>query len=152
MTPSPDLTGTGTGLIFADMKYKILDPEEDCRCLECGSAMSGRPDKKYCSTRCKNRHNNRRRDLASRYERITMNNLWHNHRILEFYILKGSTSARMDELEELGFITEAVTGCGRGKNGHSQLRCFDIVYYQSAKKIFNIHREPVTSSLPEKSS
>ena len=41
------------------MAYKIEDMGHPVRCLNCGREIpSGRPDKKFCSTDCKNRYQN----------------------------------------------------------------------------------------------
>lgn len=39
------------------MSYK-LHIEEEGTCLECGTAISGRRDKRFCSLSCKNKHKN----------------------------------------------------------------------------------------------
>ena len=40
------------------MEYKVEEIEDLSRCLQCGSVIdySGRPDRKFCSSGCKNRY------------------------------------------------------------------------------------------------
>lgn len=152
--PRPDLDTACTGCHFctAMKKYKIIENREDGRCLECGAVLSGRPDKKYCCSSCKNHHNNRKRDLAIKFQGKTMTLLWRNHQILEFFLRKRVTHAKMEDLEMMGFSREVVTAHRQGSNGHKEFSCFDIAYYQTPRKIFNIHRNGEPSPLVKSSS
>lgn len=110
------------------------------RCIECGKEFTGRPDKKFCSRQCKNTYNNRRTSRISRYRRSTINALDRNYEILSHVLAIGATSARTEDLCNLGFRPETVTSHKKGENGHNEYSCYDIVYHQTGMKVFNLHR------------
>lgn len=122
-------------------KYEIINPAEHGTCLECGHPLIGRTDKKFCSGDCKNKYHNRERNVIRRFRNKTMDKLELNHRILEWALATGSTSVPLDILDGMGFSPECVTFHGDGEKGHKEYGCFDIRYYQSSSKIFNIRRE-----------
>ena len=132
------------GTIFGKkekMKYKTRN-EEETACLECGSAIYGRKDKHFCSPSCKNRYHNRmqrqRRDV--RLETITA--LSRNYEILEALLKEKVTSIPLQELERMGFKPDYVTGHRKGLYRHEEFSCFDIRYYRSSTKLFNVRRMP----------
>jgi predicted nucleic acid-binding Zn ribbon protein len=52
-------------------------------CLDCGEAIIGRSDKKFCSDVCRNSYNNQKNSDANNYIRNVNNLLRRNRRILE---------------------------------------------------------------------
>ncbi len=56
---------------------------EEKKCLECGSPILGRADKKFCSDYCRNAYNNRKNKTANNLIRTINNRLKKNWRILE---------------------------------------------------------------------
>ena len=122
-------------------KYEIINPAEHGACLECGHPLVGRTDKKFCCGDCKNRYHNRERNAIRRFRNKTMADLETNYRILEWAVDTGSTSIPLEILDRMGFNPGCVTFHGQGEKGHTEYGCFDIRYYQSGSKIFNIRRE-----------
>ena len=114
--------------------------EDRNKCLECGRALYGRPDKKFCNTSCKNRFNARIHTRERQVRNKTINVLLHNHRILEDLLEKGVTSADLDDLTYNGFVPSCITGCRKGRYRHDEISCFELRYYQSENRIFNLHK------------
>jgi len=125
------------------MKYSIENEESNgnCGCLECGKEMYGRKDKKFCSLGCKNTYNNRRLRSIRRHKDDVIQKLSKNYELLESMLSLGQSSVNLEELSRSGFDGKYVTSCRRGQNKHEECECFDIVYFRSESKIFNLHRK-----------
>jgi predicted nucleic acid-binding Zn ribbon protein len=124
------------------MSYK-LHIEEEGRCLECGTAISGRRDKRFCSLRCKNKYNNRTQMIKRQMRARTIAALTGNYAVLEALLNAGKTGAGLDELSELGFDPAYVTCHRRSTFRHDEYACFDIWYYRTDSRIFNVRRKPL---------
>lgn len=125
------------------MKYFIENREENGGCLECGKEMYGRKDKKFCSLNCKNTYNNRRLRSIRQHRDDIIEKLSKNHELLESFLSAGIQSVRLEELEHLGFEGNYITSCRKGRNSHEECECFDVVYFRSESKIFNLHRKKI---------
>ena len=121
------------------MKYKNNEPSGSC--LECGTTFYGRSDKKFCSLNCKNLHNNRLRDYTRKSNNLVYMSINKNYRLLDLLIKSGKSSISLETLLSMGFAPQCVTGLRNGEKGHKEFSCLDIVYYQSPKKLFNIHKK-----------
>ena len=117
-------------------------------CIVCGKEFVGRPDKKYCSRKCKNAHNNMIHGTMLKYKRSAINALDSNYTILSSVLSLGATGARLEDICAMGFSPEAVCTHRKGKNGHNEYTCYDLVYNQTGLKVFNLHR---MESIREKS-
>ena len=123
------------------MEYQLIrNISPGATCLECGKALHGRPDKKFCSAQCRIRSNNRRHGYTYASHLALMNAMETNYRILESLLLSGANKASLKELKKMGFNTFVVTGHRRSDH-HEQFFCFDICYCQSDSKIFLIRRQ-----------
>lgn len=122
------------------MSYK-LHIEEEGNCLECGTAISGRRDKRFCSLSCKNKYNNRAQMAKRQLRAQTIAALTGNYAILEALLKEGKTGAGLEELTELGFDPAYVTGHRRGHFRHDEYACFDIWYYRTDTRIFHLRRK-----------
>lgn len=122
------------------MSYKIA-PEGGNECLECGKEFYGRKDKQFCSLGCKNKWHNRviqeRRHM--RMEIVAV--LTKNYEVLDALLKDQRMSAELPELEKAGFNPAFVTGHRKGWYRHDEYACFDIWYYRSATRIFNVRRK-----------
>lgn len=127
------------------MSYK-LHIEEEGSCLECGAAISGRRDKRFCSLRCKNKYNNRTQMIKRQMRARTIAALTGNYTVLEALLNEGKTGAGLDELSELGFDPAYVTCHRRSTFRHDEYACFDIWYYRTDTRIFHLRRK--TTGLP----
>lgn len=116
----------------------ILAPER--LCPVCGSPVYGRPDKIFCSEKCKNAHNNTINGIRARARRNVIAALDTNYRILEGYLGFGIKSVPMEQILEQGFDPIYSTGFRQGPSNHEEFLCYDIAYFRSVSKIFGIRR------------
>lgn len=121
------------------MKYKTRN-EEETTCLECGSVVYGRKDKHFCSPSCKNRYHNRLQRQQKDIRLYTITALSRNYEILEALLKEKITSMSLADLAKTGFNPDYVTGHRKGLYRHEEFSCFDIRYYRSSTKIFNVRR------------
>ena len=119
------------------MKYGIEEKDEKV-CLECGNVIRyGRNDKKFCCSKCRNDyHNHQGHDLRAYHARV-MGILNKNYGILRTLIESGRTSIPLGDLVQWGFNPDFVTG-NRKVIGRNECHCYEIKYYMSTSKIFNI--------------
>ena len=123
-----------------NMSYKTR-LEQETTCLECGTAIYGRKDKHFCSPRCKNRYHNREQRQRRDVRLDTITALSRNYEILEALLKEKITSISLSDLTQLGFNPEYVTGHRKGLYRHEEFACFDIRYYRSSTKVFNVRRK-----------
>ncbi len=114
--------------------------EETALCLECGKAIYGRKDKHFCDLGCKNRYWNRQVQEQRRIRMETIGALTRNYAILDALIKDECNSIELEELERLGYDASVVTGHRKGRNRHDEYACFDICFYRSRTRIFNLRR------------
>lgn len=119
------------------MHIKMEDTE--LTCLECGKALYGRSDKKFCSCECKNRYHNLRNKDSRRIRNRIITDLSSNYEILENLLKLKIRVISVCDAEAMGFKSAIITGYSKEK-GHNEYRCFDIKYCQSPTRIFNIGR------------
>lgn len=122
------------------MSYTIHQ-EEEGECLECGAVFRGRKDKRFCSLTCKNAYHNREQQAKRHSRTETLAALTGNYKILEALLREEKSSAGLEELEKLGFKPSYITGYRHGRFGHDDCACFDIWYYRTSTRIFNIRRK-----------
>lgn len=138
--PSTLLLNTSAIVIFGEKDTDMEDSKIQV-CKECGKRLCGRSDKQFCSRECKNRYNNRKNSLESRTRSEAIKALDRNHGILASLLAAGTRSAGIEELVVVGFDPDAVSAQRKGRCGHSECHCFDIVYSKTDVKIFDIHRK-----------
>lgn len=73
------------------------------KCLECGSLIRGRVDKKFCSDSCRNSFNNKLYRESTEYVRIIYGKLRKNRRILCSLFSKKNFKVHKDTLNALGY-------------------------------------------------
>ena len=110
-------------------------------CLECGDIIEyghGRPDRKFCSSDCKNRWHNKRRAVSwLAYAHKVQKVLARNHDILERLLQIGLTSIDRMSLGRLGFDFNYVTSYH--KIGQRNVYgVYDITYEATPSRIFRI--------------
>lgn len=115
--------------------------EEYGICLACGAVIHGRTDKHFCSLSCKNAFHNRTLQERRRQRTKIIAALSVNYTVLEALLNKGETGARLYELSEQGFNPAYVTAHRRGRFKHDEYACFDIWYYRTDTRIFNVRRK-----------
>ncbi|WP_422361924.1 hypothetical protein [Reichenbachiella sp.] len=102
--------------------------DQERGCLECGSTLFGRADKKFCSNKCRNGYNNRITSDATNFIRNTNNALRRNRRILVTLNPSGTTKVKKQELEDKGFDFELITNYQTSKAGKEYRYCYDQGY------------------------
>lgn len=123
------------------MPYKILDTVK-ATCLECGSELYGRTDKKFCCNECKNNYNNRGRRAFETSKRDTIAELTRNYEILRSLLGRHVRTISLVDLRKMGFNPEAVSGCRDDVDSHREFACFNIRYFQTETRIFRISYHP----------
>lgn len=98
------------------------------QCLECGEALIGRSDKKFCSDQCRTHYNNRiKQDTNSLVKKID-HTLKKNRRILIQLNPTGKSKIHKKTLMELGFNFNYFTNTYRTKSGNVYYFCYEHGY------------------------
>ena len=99
-------------------------------CLQCGQAMVGRTDKRFCSNQCRAAASNRRRteDAGERLMKEINNRLRHNRQLLQRASPEGKTTIRREVLQQSGFDFRHFTHLYRTKQGNTYHFCYDYGY------------------------
>ena len=102
--------------------------EEEKKCLECGTLIKGRADKKFCSDTCRNAYNNREHRDVNNLIRNTNRVLSKNRKILVQMNPSGKTKTTRDILVGKGFNFEYFTSIYETKKGGRYFFCYDQGY------------------------
>ena len=108
----------------------MITEEKEKKCPECGRAIFGRVDKKFCSDACRNAHNNRVNADATNYVRNVNNVLRKNRRILAELNINEKTKTHRDKLLQRGFDFNFFTSTYKTKNGHEYKYCYEQGYLE----------------------
>lgn len=125
---------------FQAMGYELKQKERG-ECLECGTAIYGRSDKKFCSVTCKNAYHNNILNGQKKARNRTIAALTVNYDILDKLIKNNIRTIGIDRIKELGFDENYSTGHRHGRFNRNEESCFDITYYRTDAKIFHIRRK-----------
>lgn len=98
------------------------------KCLECGSKVIGRIDKKFCSDGCRNTYNNSINKDSKNLIRNTNNRLRKNYRILETLNPDQKTKTSRAKLIELNFDFNYFTSIYKTKAGTIYYFVYDQGY------------------------
>lgn len=100
-------------------------------CLDCGEAITGRMDKKFCSDMCRNNYNNRLNSDVNNYVRNVNNILRKNRRILsELTPAEGKINVHKDKLVNKGFSFNYFTHIYTTQKGSSYRFVYEYGYLQ----------------------
>ncbi len=105
-------------------------------CLECGSKIIGRADKKFCSDQCRVTHNNRLNSDETNFMRNVNNVLRKNRRVLIDLNTTGKSRVSRDKLNEKGFDFNIFTSTYITKEGSAYHYCYEQGYLQVDKNWF----------------
>ena len=97
-------------------------------CLECGDAILGRIDKKFCSDACRNTYNNKLNRDSSNLMKNINNGLRKNYRILVELNTIGKTKVSRNKLISKGFDFHFLTEILNTQKGHSYYFVYDQGY------------------------
>lgn len=120
--------------------YRIIDESLKIdACLECGTLFYGRLNKRFCCDACKNRYHNRKQQEIRRVKLRMRTILERNYSILSSLLSMNLFSINRQELLLLGYNMDCMTTlCKVGR--HEQCSCYDIAFYRTQTRIYNIHR------------
>jgi hypothetical protein len=100
-------------------------------CPECKKALSGRIDKKFCSSYCKSAyHYQKNRDNESSLFKQIDNQLKLNRRILKEYNKGGKSTVRKEILIQEGFVSKYFTHYWKNKKGDVYLFCYEFGFIE----------------------
>jgi len=94
-------------------------------CPECGEAIKGRSDKKFCSDECRNAYNNRLNSDRDNYMRQVNNILRKNRRILAGLNPNGKAKTTRSALSKQGFDFHYFTNFYKTKQGKVYYFCYE---------------------------
>ena len=97
-------------------------------CLECGSKISGRADKKFCSDQCRVSYNNKLNRDETAYMNNVTNILRKNRRVLLELNITGKTKVSRDKLNDKGFDFNYFTSQYKTKDGTIYNFCYEQGY------------------------
>jgi len=97
-------------------------------CLECGEAVKGRIDKKFCSDYCRNSYNNKVNKDSKNLIRNINNRLRKNYKILSELNLSGKTKVTRTKLYDKGFDFQLFTSIYTTKVGKTYFYVYDEGY------------------------
>ncbi|CAN5230462.1 hypothetical protein BH09BAC6_BH09BAC6_14880 [soil metagenome] len=101
---------------------------EERNCLDCGSVLHGRADKKFCNDLCRNNYNNQLNSSSYNLVRNINNILKRNRRILEELNPSGKTKTTRKKLAAKGFDFEYHTRTYQTQNGKIYYFCYEYGY------------------------
>lgn len=110
------------------------------KCLNCGTPLYGRPDKKYCSDKCKNSYHYGMVAEREKFQRKILAQIHRNYEILDAVLSAGKDSIERDFAEEKGFRCTCITGIHKKRNRSDEYSLFDIRYKISPDSIYGIRR------------
>lgn len=97
-------------------------------CLECGTKITGRSDKKFCSDQCRVAYNNKLNRNETAYMTNVTNILRKNRRILLELNTTGKTRVNRDKLNDKGFDFAYFTSQYKTKDGSIYNFCYEQGY------------------------
>jgi hypothetical protein len=110
-------------------------------CLDCGSPLIGRSDKKFCSDICRTSYHNRQNQWANNYVRRINYALRKNRRILEKLNEYGLEKIQRNVLVHEGFDFKYVTSVIRNENDAPLCFCYEHGYQLRENDMVKLIRE-----------
>ena len=97
-------------------------------CLDCGTVLHGRSDKKFCDDQCRNNYNNQLNSDSYNLVRNINNTLKRNRRIMEELNPTGKTKVTRKKLQGKGFNFDYITSIYQTKTGSTYNFCYEYGY------------------------
>ncbi len=101
---------------------------EDRLCIECGTKIHGRVDKKFCCDQCRSAYNNRQNTELQRMIRSVNGILKKNRKILRKLCPGQKASVSRKMLTEAGFNFNYHTNTYVTRKGSTYFFCYDMGY------------------------
>jgi len=111
-----------------DKFFLFLAMTTDKLCLDCGTLVHGRTDKKFCNDLCRNNYNNQRNSDSSVAMRSVNAILRRNRQILEKLTPVGKTRTSRKRLISSGFNFEYHTRILQTSSGKIYFFCYEYGY------------------------
>lgn len=111
------------------------------KCLDCGSPLRGRSDKKFCDDQCRSSYNNRIKAGPSSVIRPINNILRKNHSILAKLCHGQKIRMKRDDLLRQGFDPAYHTHLYCTQNGNTYYFCYDYGYMKLENEMLLIIRK-----------
>ena len=97
-------------------------------CLDCGTVIRGRADKKFCNDLCRNNYNNQLNSNRYNLIRNVNNILKRNRRIIEELNPSGKTKTTTTKMAAKGFNFKYLTNKYDTANGKTYHFCYEYGY------------------------
>lgn len=114
---------------------KIVNMENEGKCLLCGKSFQGRTDKKFCSDACRSEYHNRLRAKEGNQVRDVDRILHRNREFLRDNLRAGNTVINMNEPIAAFFNSRFFTSIERRFLRPPIYHCFGYRYYISLGKL-----------------
>ncbi|HOB71903.1 MAG: hypothetical protein ACOXZO_10475 [Bacteroidales bacterium] len=101
------------------------------KCLDCGAAIRGRTDKKFCSDQCRNNFNNKLNRDTNNFVRNVHGLLRKNRRILVDLYNSGKRKIHKDALFALGYNFSFFTHVIELSDGRRFHYCFEYGFSET---------------------
>jgi hypothetical protein len=98
------------------------------KCLDCGTVLHGRADKKFCNDLCRNNYNNQLNSNSYNLVRNINNILRRNRRIIEELNPSGKTKTTREKMLVKGFDFDYFTGSFKTQAGARYFFCYEYGY------------------------
>ncbi len=105
-------------------------------CLDCGSVLRGRADKKFCDDQCRSSYNNHLKAGSASALRPVNAILRKNHAILTRLCTRNKVKLKKDELLRNGFDLTYHTHLYNTQNGNTYYFCYDYGYMRLDGEVF----------------
>ena len=97
-------------------------------CLDCGTAIRGRSDKKFCDDQCRSSYNNRLLSETNSVVKQINSILKKNRQLLEKHNPEGKTRVRQSTLRQQGFNFNYHTHVYETQKGSTYRFCYEYGY------------------------
>lgn|SRR5690606_41773710 len=98
------------------------------KCLQCGGAIAGRPDKRFCDYICRNDYHNSLYREETQQTKGVDRVLRRNRKILKAYWYRGLKRVEHAQLEKSGFDFDFFTHLRENEHGRVFRFCFEYGY------------------------
>ncbi|MCE3297250.1 MAG: hypothetical protein K0R65_2964 [Crocinitomicaceae bacterium] len=128
------------------MSCKCHSPEKEKEiplCVICDAKLFGRSDKRFCTTKCKNKYHAELRKNNRSVSRETLKVLFKNYQVLNSLLAENCSRYRVSKLllQRKGFDFETVTGIEYNKNG-LKLKVFNFFWYPGKNSVIVVGQNP----------
>jgi predicted nucleic acid-binding Zn ribbon protein len=111
------------------------------KCPECGSVITGRSDKRFCSDGCRNVLHNRERQQQVASIRSVNHILIRNRRILLAAVESSKQRVPLAYLRAKGFNFHFFTHQVKSASGETVTFCYDVGYRQESSNLLALLKE-----------